>query len=116
LATYYTSFTNTTSNRIVYLVGTVNGNIFTTYGSNSSQYLTINPPTTGDGRFYIPIGRLGNQSNGKNYFNYQVGVPITLYAYVDGKFRQVTPTEIVATHRIYYRTTAANNSLAAPTT
>jgi len=116
LATFYTSFTNTTPNRIVYLVGTVNGNMFTTYGSNSSQYLTINQPTTEDGRFYIPIGRLGNQSNGKNYFNYQVGVPITLYAYIDGKFRQVTPTEIVATHKIYYRTTAANNSLAAPTT
>lgn len=103
LATFYTSFTNTTANCIVYLVGTVNGNTFTTYGSNSSQYLTINPPTTADGRFYIPIGRLGNQSNGKNYFNYQVGMPVTLYAFVDKKFRQVTPTEIVATQRVYYR-------------
>ncbi len=109
LATYYTSFTNTTANKIVFLVGTVNGNTFNVYGANSNSYLTVTIPTTENGLFYIPIGRLGNQSNGKNYFNYQVGVPITLYAYVDGKFRQVTPTEIVATQKIYYRSKVSGN-------
>ena len=116
LGTYYTSFTNTTANRVIYLVGTISGNTFSTYGNNSSQYLTITTPTAEDGRFYIPIGRLGNQSNGKNYFNFQVSYPVALFAFLDGKFRQVTPTEIVASHRIYYRTGTANNSLAAPTT
>ena len=109
LATYYTSFVNTTANKIVYLVGTVNGNTFSIYGANSNSYLTVTPPTQEDGRFYIPIGRLGNQSSGKNYFNYQVAVPVSLYAFIDGKFRQVTPTEIVATQKIYYRSKVSGN-------
>lgn len=115
LATYYTSFVNTTKNCTVYLVGTVNGNTFSTYGSSSAQYLTVTEPTTEDGRFYIPLGRLGNASTGKNYFNYVVDYPVSLYAYLDGRFRQVTPTEIVASHRVYYRTGTATSSLAAPT-
>lgn len=107
LGTYYTSFNTGGINKIVYLVGTVSGNKFTLNGSTSASYLTCNEPTTENGLFYIPIGRLGNQSNGKNYFNFQVAVPVTLYAYLDGKFRQVTPTEIVATQRIYWRTGTA---------
>ena len=116
LANYYTSFSNTTNNCLVYLVGTVSGNTFSTYGANSNAYLTTTVPTTEDGLVYIPIGHLGNPSTGKNYFNFEPGHPVTLYAYLDGKFRQVTPTEIVSTHRIYYRTATANSSLAAPTT
>lgn len=118
LGTYYTSFTNTTKNCLVYLVGTVSGNTFTTYGANSASYLTVTPPTTADGRFYIPIGRLGNSSNGKNYFNFQVSTPVALYAYIDGKFRQVTPTDIVATQRIYYRSNSSTkpNDTGLPTT
>lgn len=119
LATYYTSFANTEKNCIVYLKGTVDGDKFTVYGSNSGAYLTVTEPTTEDGCVYIPLGRLGNGSNGKNYFNYQVGVPVTLYAFLDGKFRQVTPTEIVATQRIYYRcsvsTATPNTAITKPT-
>lgn len=112
LGTYYTAFNTGGINKIVYLVGTVNGNKFTLNGSTSASYLTCNEPTTENGLFYIPIGRLGNQSNGKNYFNFQVAVPVTLYAYLDGKFRQVTPTEIVATQRIYWRTGTAGTPTA----
>ena len=112
LATYYTSFTNTLANKIVYLVGTIDGNKFTIYGSASNQYLTVTEPTTADGRFYIPLGRLGNQSNGKNYFNFQVSYPVALYAYLDGKFRQVTPTEVVGEQYIYHSVASGTNSMA----
>ena len=115
LGTYYTSFPGGTANSMVYLVGTVSGNTFTLYGSTSATYLTCTVPTTADGRFYIPIGRLGSTSNGKNYFNYQVSTPVSLYAFIDGKFRQVTPTDVVATQKIYYRTDTSG-TYAGPTT
>lgn len=102
LATCYNSFTGTT-NSMVFIVGTVNGNTFTV----DSSILTSVPPTEEDGKFYIPIGRLGNQSNGKNYFNFQVSVPVSLYAFLDGKFRQVTPTDIIAEQYIYCQAPSA---------
>ena len=115
-AVLYDDVITGTKNAVVYLVGTVSGNTFTTLASG---YLTCTEPTTEDGRFYIPIGRIGNNSNNtntNNYFNFCVNTPVTLYAYLDGKFRQVTPTEIVATHRIYHRDQTAQANLAAPTT
>ena len=115
LGTYYTSFASGAANKIVYLVGTVSGNTFTVYGSNSSQYLTCTEPTSANGLVYIPIGRLGNQSDGKTYFNYSVSVPATLFAYIDGKFRQVTPTDIVATQKVYYRS-KVSGTVPVPTT
>lgn len=89
----------------LYLVGSVSGNTFTIA---TSPFMTTIAPTSADGKFYIPLGIMSSATQG--YFESSKN----LYAYIDGKFRQVTPTEIVATHRIYYRTTAANNSLAAP--
>lgn len=103
LASYYTSFTGGVANAIVYLVGTIDGNRFTLYGQTSATYMTCTIPTTEDGLFYIPIGKLGNQWNNNAYFNYQVSSPVSIFAFIDGKFRQVTPTEIMASQRIYYR-------------
>lgn len=107
------TFTNTaaiesgTANSVIYLKGKVSGNIFTI---DSTTVFTCKIPTSADGCFYIPLGIMYSATAG--YFQSSKD----LYAYIDGKFRQVTPTEIVATHRIYYRTTAINNSLAAPST
>lgn len=115
LGTYYTSFNTGGINKIVYLVGTVSGNKFTLYGSTSATYLTCNEPTSENGLFYIPIGRLGNQSNRKNYFNFQVGVPVSLYAFLDGKFRQVTPTEVVAEQHVYIQASQNAVSTEPPT-
>lgn len=115
LGTYYTSFNTGGINKIVYLVGTVVGNKFTLHGRTSATYLTCNEPTSEDGLFYIPIGRLGNQSNGKNYFNFQVGVPVSLYAFLDGKFRQVTPTEVIAEQHVYIQASQNAVSTEPPT-
>ena len=106
---------------IVYLVGTVSGNTFTV---KASPFMTTVEPTSEDGFFYIPLGVFYNSTT-NIYFNSSKD----LYAYIDGKFRQVTPTEIVATQRIYWRTatsgtpskpsswvTATSNSYASWTT
>lgn len=113
LKTHYSSFQGT-ARAMVYLVGTVSGNTITL----DSGMLTSTEPTTEDGKIYIPIGRHGNQydyTSAPAYFFFDCQTT-TLFAYLDGEFRQVTPTEIVSTHRIYYRTATANSSLAAPTT
>ena len=98
---------------MVYLVGAVTGNTFTL----ATTYLTTTLSTTQTDpvTVYIPIGKLGTQSNGLNYFYFISTDRPTLYAYIDGKFRQVTPSEILVTHRIYYRTATAKSNLAAPT-
>lgn len=95
------------ANKMLYLKGTISGNTFTVA---ASPFMTTVVPDEADGYLYIPLGimssvKLANFVSSKD-----------LYAYLDGEFRQVTPTEIVSTHRIYYRTATANSSLAAPTT
>lgn len=110
-ATCYNSFTGI-ANSMVFIVGTVVGNTFTV----DSSILTCVPPTEEDGKFYIPIGRLGNQSNGKNYFNFQVSVPVSLYAFLDGEFRQVTPTEVISEQYIYCQSDSILNVPTAPNT
>lgn len=95
------------ANKMLYLKGTVSGNTFTVA---ASPFMTTVVPNETDGYLYIPLGimssvKLANFVSSKD-----------LYAYLDGEFRQVTPTEIFSTHRIYYRTETANSSLAAPTT
>jgi hypothetical protein len=83
-------------NSIVYLKGTVNGNLFTI------EDITTQTSSTLDHKFYIPLGIL-SESTTRGYFTSSKD----LYAFVGdsstGKFRQATPSEIVATHRIYYR-------------
>ena len=123
LGAYYTSFVGGAVNSIVYLVGTVDGNKFILNGSTSATYLTCTVPTSeqtatdasGNRLVFIPLGKLGNQSNGKNYFNFQVATPVSLYAYIDGKFRQATPTEVVKSQVVYYRSNS-NTVPTAPTT
>ena len=110
LGTYYTNMANGSGNQIVYLVGTISGNTFTLDGTTSNLYLKTTQPTsqTDPIKVYIPIGRLANESTGKNYFLFNPGTPPTLYAYLDGKFRQVTPTDVVATQKIYYRSSSSS--------
>ena len=83
------------ANKMLYLKGSVSGNTFTIAASN---WLTTVVPSTEDGYVYIPLGVMVSSTNG--YFSSSKD----LYAFLDGEFRQVTPTEIVATHKVYYRT------------
>lgn len=80
--------------KTIFLKGTVSGNTFTI---DSTNVFTTVIPTSEDGRFYIPLGIMTTASVG--YFESSKD----LYAFLDGRFRQVTPTEIVASQRIYYR-------------
>lgn len=113
--------TSAANYKTVYLIGTVSGNTFTV---KASPFMTTVEPTSEDGFFYIPLGVFYNSTT-NIYFNSTKD----LYAYIDGKLRQVTPTEIVATQRIYWRTatsgtpskpsswvTATSNSYASWTT
>lgn len=90
----------------LYLKGTMNGNTFKVH----SDMFTTTVPSSTDNCVYMYVGLM--------YSTYQVNFDshADLYAFLDGKFRQVTPTEIVATQRIYWRTdtvgipTAPNNT------
>ena len=91
---------------MAYLVGTISGNSFTV----DPTVFTSTEPTSEDGKFYIPLGQL--------YSAYQMAFRTTkdLYAFLDGKFRQVTPTEIVASQYIYKSCSMDVASLDANTT
>ncbi len=93
------------ANKMLFLKGTVEGSIFTIA---SSPFLTCVTPTAENGYFYIPLGILTSATAG--YFS----TSKDLYAYLDGKFRQVTPTEIVATQRIYFRSNTAQSTWTMP--
>ena len=71
-----------TPRSMVYLVVTLSGNIATI----DNEIITDTLPTTEDGKVYIAIGRLGNQSNGKNYFIFQETHP--MYYYKDGAMHE----------------------------
>lgn len=94
------------ANKTLYLKGTVLGSTFTVASSN---YLTTVQPTSADGFFYIPLGIMSSATNG--HFSSSK----SLYAFMDGKFRQVTPAEISSTQVIYYRT-AVDTTPSAPST
>lgn len=94
-------------NKTIYLKGTVSANTFTI---DSTNVFTTVEPTSADGCFYIPLGVMSNATTGVGNFS----PSNSLYAFIDGRFRQVTPTEIVASHRVYYRT-ASSSKPAAPT-
>lgn len=80
--------------KTIFLKGTVSGNTFTI---DSTNVFTTVVPTSEDGAFYIPLGIMTSATQA--YFKSSKD----LYAYLDGRFRQVTPTEIMASQRIYYR-------------
>lgn len=83
---------NGVANAMLYLKGTITGNMFTVASTN---FLTTVVPIEEDGYFYIPLGVLVSSTNG--YF----ATSKDLYAFIDGRFRQVTPTEVVSTQLIY---------------
>lgn len=69
-----------TAYKMVYIVGTLSGSTFTT----DSTVFSCTPPSTEDGKFYIPIGLL--------YSAYQVRFePFTphVYKYYNGKFQRI---------------------------
>lgn len=108
------TFTNTATiesggaYKMLYLKGTVSGNTFTVAAFN---FLTTVVPSavTDPTAFYIPLGMMTSATAG--YF----ATSKDLYAYADGKFRQVNPTDIVSSQRIYYCTDLANSELVGPT-
>lgn len=84
LATTVTGFSGT-KNQIVYLVGTLSGTTF----SVDPDILTTTIPTTENGKTYIPLGKLGNNSTGANYFFFKPGIQPQMYAYISGAFRPI---------------------------
>ena len=61
--------------KMIYLVVTISGNTATV----DSSIITDTLPTSDDGKAYITLGRLGNQSTGANYFFFQAVHPIFVY-------------------------------------
>ena len=67
--------------KMIYLVVTISGNTATV----DPSIITDTLPTSDDGKAYITLGRLGNQSSGANYFLFQAVHPI--FAYRKGQVR-----------------------------
>ena len=77
-----------------------------------SLYLTTTPTATdtnGNTYIYIPLGMMVNTTQG--YF----ATSKDLYAYINNEFVQVNPSTIIATQKLYYRTTSLTPPTA-PTT
>lgn len=78
-----TGFTST-ANKMIYLVVTVNGKTATI----DSSVITDTLPSTEDGKVYILLGKLGNQSTGANYFILYEVHP--MFVFTNGAVRQWT--------------------------
>lgn len=83
-------------NQVLYLVGEPNGGRFTV----KSPLLTFNTPTEADGLYYIPIGKLGNQSTGQNYLVFSTTTNPTMFAYIGDAFQQVQGLVVRTTNRL----------------
>lgn len=70
------------ANKVIYLVVTISGKTATV----DSTVVTDTLPTSDDGKVYIAIGRMGNNSNGQNYFFFWQEKP--MYFYKNGAVRQ----------------------------
>lgn len=79
-----------TANSEVYLVGTINGNEFTV----DEEVITTEPYSAG--KVYLPIGKLGNQSTGANYFYFNPGVNSVLWEYKNDKLQIYAPPQDVS--------------------
>ena len=66
------------ANKMLWLKGSINGNLFT---PASSDYLTTIIPTSDDGMYYIPLGVMTSATNG--YFSSSNRI----YGYVDNMFQ-----------------------------
>lgn len=84
LATCYPDISGV-KNQILYLVGEPSGGEFTI----KSPVLTFDVPTEADDLYYIPIGKLGNQSTGQNYLIFSTAPNPTMFAYIGDAFQQV---------------------------
>jgi len=73
-------------NRAIFLVVTISGRTATI--SSEVAVDSANLPTTENGKYYILLGKLGNQSTGANYFIFNIHHPI--YQYIHGAFREVS--------------------------
>ena len=69
------------ANKRIYLIITLNGITATI----DSAVATDTLPSTEDGKLYMSLGRMGNQSTGQNYFFFDPVHPI--FCYRDGKIR-----------------------------
>lgn len=74
--------------KIIYLVVTLSG----TTATVDSNVLSDTLPTTDDGKIYIELGRLGNQSNGQNYFILFPSHP--MYWYKNGAVQPYVPNAV----------------------
>lgn len=99
--------TSAANYKTVYLVGMVSGNTFTV---NASPFMTTVEPTSEDGFLYIPLGMFYNSTT-NIYFNSSKD----LYAYLDGAFRQVDSSTVIATQRIYIQAESATSAITVPT-
>lgn len=80
IANLKSSFTSS-ANKVIYLVATVSGKTATI----DSTVVTDTLPSTDDGKVYISIGRMGNNSTGQNYFFFWQNKQ--MYWYKDGAVR-----------------------------
>lgn len=72
------------SNRAIFLVVTLSGRIATI--DEQIAVDSANLPNTENGKYYILLGKMGNQSTGANCFIFNFHHPI--YQYVNGAFRE----------------------------
>ena len=79
------------ANKILYLKGTVDGNIFTIA---SSDYLTTVVPTSEDDFYYIPLGTMTNGSKGRFVSSN------SLFAYIFDEFQAVDVAAIVTRNKV----------------
>jgi len=74
-----------TANKGVYLIVTISGNTATV----DANLITDTLPSTADGKVYIRLGKLGNQTTGANYFFFEPVHPMVRY--VNGAIRDFIP-------------------------
>lgn len=102
------------ANKVIYLVVTINGNIATI----DSNIITDTLPSSEDGKVYIVLGKLGNQSTGADYFFLYPIHP--MFEYKGGMIRiynsGITSVTISATSPVQSSTSTTQTGSSASTT
>ena len=94
------------ANKVLYLKGTISGNQFTVA---TAPFMTTVIPITTDNYVYIPLGLMSSATNGR------FSSTSNLYAYLDGAFRQITPTEVISEQYIYIQAVSGTNNISGTT-
>lgn len=96
-----------TQYKMCYVKGTLSeGNKLTVH---SDVFTTTEPTLEEDPLYvYVPIGMLAST------YEVNLNVKSMLCAFVDGEFRQVTPSDIVAQQYVYIQAVAGTNTMAKP--